>query len=120
MSEKNVNVGGEDIPLVPLDQQLEQILYDKLGTDYRRDLSLTIRADALSWVVKLAIWGLEARTRKFRETPREKRDVSEAASLWSFEIDIQQMIEAVAKADVVPLPAKRISGKGSTKRGGGK
>lgn len=103
-----------------LDQRLKEILYAKLGTDYRRDLSLTVRADALSWVFKMAVWGLAARTKAFRETPREKREAAEAASLGSFEIDLETMLAAIEKADVVPLPAKRIAGKGSMKRGGGK
>lgn len=103
-----------------LEQRLEEILYAKLGTDYRRDLSLTIRADALSWVLKLAVWGLEARLEKYRNTPREKRNVADVASIGSFEIDLEAMLSAIEKADVVPLPTKRIPAKGRGKKGGGK
>lgn len=61
---------------------------------------------------KLAVWGLEARVKKFRDTPREKREVTEAASLGSFEVDLGKMLDAIQRADVVPLPAKKIAGAG--------
>lgn len=34
-------------PEKSLDERLEEVLFAKLGTDYRRDLQLTIRADSL-------------------------------------------------------------------------
>ena len=61
--------------------RLHALLTERLGSDWRRDISLTLRADALYWFVFLAEYGIGKKREMFQSTGRAGAE--EAASLAS-------------------------------------
>lgn len=43
-----------------LEARLHEILTARFGTDWRHELSFNVRADSLSWILKMACWGIES------------------------------------------------------------
>jgi hypothetical protein len=83
-------------PIMPNEQtlaeQLREFLVSKLGDDWRRDISFTVRADALYWLVYLAERGLAERRAAFKDSGV---GASEAASLASWAIDLENLVNRI-------------------------
>jgi hypothetical protein len=89
---------------MPEEKSLAERLHDrfaeKFGDDWRRDISLTLRADALYWFVYLAERGIEAKRQDFKG---DKDVASAVASLASWQMDLENLL---SKVEAV-LPPKR-------------
>jgi hypothetical protein len=81
--------------------RLHDQLTDKLGQDWRRDVSLTLRADALYWFVFLVEQGIAAKRKEFKS--KASIDASEAASLASWTMDLENLLSKVQAV----LPPKK-------------
>ncbi len=89
-------------------EQLHQFFTGKFGEDWRRDITLTFRADQLYWLLFLAERGVEAKRQEFRADPA--RGAAEAASLASWQMDLEAVLGKV-KAALTPVPRKGAKGK---------
>lgn len=92
-----------------LADRLHDLFAGRFGDDWRRDISLTLRADALYWLVVLAERGIAAKRQDFKSDPAQDR-ASAAASLASWTMDVENLL---AKVQAV-LPPKK-GGKTSSK-----
>ncbi len=91
-------------PTLSLAEELHQLLANKLGDDWRRDITLTLRADKLYWLVYLAERGIAERKAAFRADPERARSAAEyAASLSSWLTDVGEVVGRV-KAVLTPAP----------------
>jgi hypothetical protein len=84
-------------------ERLHYILCAQFGDDWRKDISLTLRADALYWFVYLAEQGIEAKRKEFKS--KVSLDASDVASLASWTIDLENLLSKVQAA----LPPKKNS-----------
>ena len=89
-------------------ERLHQFLAGKFGSDWRRDITLTLRADLLYWLLFLAERGVQAKRLEFRADPG--RGAAEAASLASWQMDLEAVLGKV-KAALTPVPKKGARGK---------
>ena len=74
--------------------QLQDLFMDKFSEDWRRDISLTLRADHLYWLVFLAERGIEER-RQYFKTSTMTRPAEAAASLGSWTMDLENLLNRV-------------------------
>jgi hypothetical protein len=89
-------------------EQLHDFLASKFGADWRRDITLTLRADLLYWLLFLAERGVEAKRQEFRASGTA--GASEAASLASWRMDLETVLGKV-KAALTPMPRMGPKGK---------
>lgn len=87
--------------------RLHDLLTGRFGMDWRRDISLTLRADVLYWFVFLAERGIAAKRQDFTG---DSDVASAAASLASWTMDLENL---VSKVEAV-LPPKK-GGKAQSK-----
>jgi hypothetical protein len=87
---------------------VHQFLADKFGEDWRRDITLTFRADLLYWLVFLAERGVEAKRQEFCADPA--RGAAEVPSIASWQMDLEAVLGKV-KAALTPAPRKGARGK---------
>jgi hypothetical protein len=85
-----------------LAEQLHEFLAAKLGDDWRRDVSITARADHLYWLVFLAERGIAERRATFKA---QGVGASEAASLASWAIDLENLVNRI-KSTFPPAKGK--------------
>ena len=71
-------------------EQLEQMLFGKLGNNWRVNLPVVIRADTLTWFVRLIEEAIEARRKKIENTPT--RDIMDSVTIGSFQIDLEKLL----------------------------
>jgi hypothetical protein len=90
-----------------LAERLHDLLTERFGQDWRRDISLTLRADALYWFVFLAERGIAAKRQDFKG---DKDVASAVASLASWTMDLENLVSKIQAV----LPPKK-SGKASGK-----
>ena len=80
-----------------LEDRLLEILYKKFGDQrWHERLALNVRADTLSWIVRLALWGLAARRKEMN-----MGDAGDMMSVASWLSDLDGLIEQIATAPVV-------------------
>jgi hypothetical protein len=90
-----------------LADRLHDLLAERFGQDWRRDISLTLRADALYWFVFLAERGIEAKRQDFKG---DKDVASAVASLASWQMDLENLVSKV-EAVLPPRKGGEASGK---------
>jgi hypothetical protein len=73
---------------------VEDVLRAALGDNWRKDVTVTFRADRLYWLVALAEAGIASRRAQFRAAPGGM-DAAGAASLGSWRIDLERFVAAV-------------------------
>jgi hypothetical protein len=83
-----------------LHDEVYDILNQRFGSDWRKDLEIIMRADTLSWIVCLAEQGLKDRIEKFKAS--SKSDISERLSIGSLMFDLETLVEKIAAARIVP------------------
>jgi hypothetical protein len=89
----------------PLADQLHALLTEKLGGDWRKDVTLTVRADHLYWLVFLAETGLKAKRKEFGVSGHASAE--EIASLGSWTMDRETLLSKVKAALNKPTKRKR-------------
>jgi hypothetical protein len=82
-----------------LEDKLFRQLSRRFGNNWRRTLRVELRADSLSWIVKLALWGYEQRKKEIKED--KGKDICDVMSLVSFQHDLEQFVEAVCNGKEV-------------------
>lgn len=82
--------------------RLHDILCAQFGDDWRKDITLTLRADLLYWWVFLAERGIEERRQHFKANPSQQRPAEAAASLASWTIDLESLLGKVRAALTAP------------------
>lgn len=87
------------------DEVLYNLLCDKVGMEWRRDVTITMRADALYWIVFLAQKGIRAKQVEFR-ADKGMRSIEAAASLGSWTMDLEEFIKRIGEA--LDKPAKKV------------
>jgi hypothetical protein len=85
--------------------RLRDLLSEQFGDDWRRDISLTLRADTLYWFVFLAERGIAAKRQDFKG---DKDVASAVASLASWTMDLEALLNKIQTT----FPPKK-SGKNS-------
>jgi hypothetical protein len=89
-----------------LTERRHDLLTERFGQDWRKDNSLTLRADALYWFVFLAERGIAAKRQDFKNDT----DVASAvASLASWQMDLENLVSKVEA--VLPPKKGKASGK---------
>jgi hypothetical protein len=88
---------------VPLSEQLRQLFYERFGNDWRREVTLTLRADKLYWLVHLAERGVEAKRADFKAAQADPDrgpfgSAEAAASLASWRMDLEKLVSAIQLA----------------------
>jgi hypothetical protein len=84
--------------------RLHDLLAEKFGEDWRREISLTLRADALYWLVFLAEAGIEAKHKEFKAD--KTSGASEVASLASWQMDLENLLARIKSAFAPPSKGK--------------
>jgi hypothetical protein len=89
-------------------ERLCKALRNKLGNDWRKDVTVTLRADTLSWLVHLAERGINARAEDFRSEAKDRGlDAASVASLSSWSMDLDDWVaKIVAALDAKPKSKK--------------
>jgi hypothetical protein len=82
--------------------QLHHIFWAQFGSEWRRDITLTLRADALYWLVFLAERGIEERRQHFK-TDSTTRPAEAAASIASWTMDLEELLKKI-EAVITPRP----------------
>lgn len=84
-----------------LEQKLEALLWKRFGNNWRETIRIDIRADALSWMFKLACWGFESRREKMRGPNGKIADISDIMSLGSWKGDLEALLKSIETAPIV-------------------
>lgn len=89
-------------------ERLQKIFEEKFGDDWRKEISLTIRADTLSWFVHLIEEGIEHRKEEFefdaKDQGRTHLNAGEIASIASWRMDLEAL---VTKVEGIVKPLKK-------------
>lgn len=80
----------------PQTDRLYELLYSIFGSDFRKEISLTVRADKLYWLIHLAEIGIQARLDQWRKQ-KGGMDAFSAASIASFQMDTEEMVNQTEK-----------------------
>lgn len=96
----------DPVPDKTISEKLHEMLSERFGSDWRKDITLTHRVDDLYWLVKLAEEGLAERKRKVNR----QSDASTIASIGSFQIDLENLLASIWLAITKP-DGKRGKGK---------
>lgn len=79
-------------------ERLTQLLFNRFGdAGWNADIPLLVRADTLSWFVKLIECGLETRRKEFRAEGKGRLGAAEATSLGSWCIDLEQLVDQIER-----------------------
>lgn len=89
-----------------LTQRLDDLFYSRFGDDWRREISITLRADAIHWLVYLCEKGIKAAAEEFKQD-RQTRPAEAAASLASWHMDLENLVQRVEMVLVKPKPKKK-------------
>jgi hypothetical protein len=76
--------------------RLFDLFTEQFGSDWRREITLTLRADNLYWLVRLAQWGIDARREHFKRDA-STRPAEAAASLASWSMDLQNLVDTIKR-----------------------
>jgi hypothetical protein len=76
--------------------RLYDLFVEQFGEDWRREITLTLRADNLYWLVRLAQWGIDARREHFK-SDASTRPAEAAASLASWSMDLQNLVDRIKR-----------------------
>lgn len=98
---------GEKEKEPQLDEKLRAVLTKRFGENWRRHISVTMRADVFWWILRLALWGLEVREKELKAKPRDQRDMGEVMSLGSWQMDLEEFVEAISKGEEVKFKRKK-------------
>jgi hypothetical protein len=74
--------------------QLEELLTQRFRDNWRHNVTITVRADALYWIVKLAEWGIDERRRHFK-SDASTRPAEAAASIASWTLDLEALVKNI-------------------------
>lgn len=89
--------------------RLYAVLMARYGTNWSgKTVKVEVRVDALTWIIRLAEWGLDQRRKEWRETKPAERDVGLMMSLGSWAGDIQTLVDA-AIAEVEKSKGKPVT-----------
>lgn len=103
---------ADDQPTRPVSDWLHKALHDIIGGNWRHDLTVTMRADKLYWLVNLIEAGIEARKQQWAGKDGEM-DAASVCSLADFRANLEELAilirQAAVKAAAAPTrkPAKR-------------
>lgn len=75
-------------------ETLHNLLTERLGDNWRQDVSLTLRADVLYWIVYLAEKGIELRKAEMR-ADKTNRLAEVVASIASWQIDLDNLVKRI-------------------------
>jgi hypothetical protein len=83
-------------------ERLWNYLTARYGDDWRHDVKLTLRADDLYWLVRLAQWGLDGKREALRKSPN--KDAGEVASVASWQQQLEALLSQIREATKKPEP----------------
>ena len=85
--------------------KLEAILTKRFGEDFRKNITTTLSADVIYWIIHLAELGIEVRQEEFRKnkgTFYKKTEgwlgATECASLSTWQSDMEDWVEKIEVA----------------------
>jgi hypothetical protein len=90
------NVGDRSQPVEPSDsyrERLNKLLYANLGHNWRHQISISVSAGTLSWLIYLAEVGLETKRADFA-SDKSIRPVEAAINLAEWRSDIEEVVMA--------------------------
>ena len=88
----------------PITDDLSVQLSKRFGENWRQNLTITVRADVLYWMVFLAEVGINAKRTEFSQEPP---DVCNAASIGSWQADLEALAHQIKIADNRPIKTKK-------------
>lgn len=99
---------------VALDERVHAAMVARLGHGngmHANTIRVEMRAAELYWVLRLAMWGLDARRAEFKAKPAAERDAGDLMSVASWGSDLETFADALAKVEVVKPARGRTGGK---------
>ena len=75
------------------EDRLRDVYSKKFGSDWRKEISLTLRADTLFWFVHLIEFAIEKKRDEFKKSGI---DASAAASLGSWQADLENLVNRIS------------------------
>lgn len=98
-----------ETPKEPLTEQLARLFQGAFDEDWRREISLTLRADSLYWVLYLAQTGLEQHELALRSKAPRQREATEVASVCSWRLELERLVERIERT-LPPMVVKSLAG----------
>jgi hypothetical protein len=89
-------------------ERLRQHFHSRFGSDWRRGITITVRADQLSWFVRMIERGIEAQKAAWLADSTPQLDGAQTASIASWRLDLDDLVNRIIATSP---PARKRKGK---------